>query len=367
MSVQVRRRREAAAFLQSFVGAQGELLVDTTNNRVQVHDGVTPGGWPAAKLAEMVQRTAIADAGYAAKPTDRTIVITALSAARTITLPGSATFPPGATLTIVDESGACSPQLVVTIAAAGTDVVNGLAGWSLTSAYGYVALESNGTGKWTVVDSAAAALTSQLVVNISGTPLPVPTIASIYAVANGADQIVIDSYGMASAPNAALVFRAARGTAAAPTAVQAADALATFGGRGYGATGFPVSTNAAISFKATQAFTDTAQGATITFNVTPNNTNNKVEAGRFDQSGFLGIGTTTPQAPVDVVGPIRPGQYTVATLPAAGIVGRLAYATNARMFNGTGTLEASGQGSGGLVTDNGSAWKIAGTNVTASA
>ena len=53
MSVQVRRRREAAAFLQSFVGAQGELLVDTTNNRVQVHDGATPGGWPAAAVRDM--------------------------------------------------------------------------------------------------------------------------------------------------------------------------------------------------------------------------------------------------------------------------------------------------------------------------
>ena len=50
MSVQVKRRREAAAFLQNFVGAQGELLVDTTNNRVQVHDGTTPGGFPASRF-----------------------------------------------------------------------------------------------------------------------------------------------------------------------------------------------------------------------------------------------------------------------------------------------------------------------------
>ena len=53
MSVQVLRRREAAAFLASFVGAQGELLVDTTNKRVQVHDGVTPNGWPAAAIRDM--------------------------------------------------------------------------------------------------------------------------------------------------------------------------------------------------------------------------------------------------------------------------------------------------------------------------
>lgn len=55
MSVQVKRRREAAAFLAGFTGAQGELIVDTTNNRVQVHDGATAGGFPAAKLAEVLQ------------------------------------------------------------------------------------------------------------------------------------------------------------------------------------------------------------------------------------------------------------------------------------------------------------------------
>ena len=58
MSVQVRRRREAAAFLSTFVGAQGELLVDTTNNRVQVHDGATPGGWPAAVIRDLAGRNA---------------------------------------------------------------------------------------------------------------------------------------------------------------------------------------------------------------------------------------------------------------------------------------------------------------------
>lgn len=47
MSVQVRRRREAAPFISTFVGAQGELIVDTTNRRILVQDGVTAGGIPA--------------------------------------------------------------------------------------------------------------------------------------------------------------------------------------------------------------------------------------------------------------------------------------------------------------------------------
>ena len=65
MSVQVRRRREAAAFLAAFVGAQGELLVDTTNNRVQVHDGATAGGWPAAGIGDLPGRNAVINGNFA--------------------------------------------------------------------------------------------------------------------------------------------------------------------------------------------------------------------------------------------------------------------------------------------------------------
>ncbi|MDI9847568.1 hypothetical protein QM467_05770 [Rhodoblastus sp. 17X3] len=52
MSVQVKRRRDTAANVAAYTGAQGELIVDATNNRVTVHDGVTPGGWAAAKLSD---------------------------------------------------------------------------------------------------------------------------------------------------------------------------------------------------------------------------------------------------------------------------------------------------------------------------
>jgi hypothetical protein len=58
MSVQVKRRRDTAANVAAYTGAPGELIVDTTNNRVTVHDGATPGGWPAAKLSEILTGTA---------------------------------------------------------------------------------------------------------------------------------------------------------------------------------------------------------------------------------------------------------------------------------------------------------------------
>ena len=59
MSIRLQHLREAASFLSSFVGLPGEVTVDTTNYRLQVHDGVTPGGHPAARLADVVAVSAL--------------------------------------------------------------------------------------------------------------------------------------------------------------------------------------------------------------------------------------------------------------------------------------------------------------------
>jgi hypothetical protein len=52
-AVQVQYRRGTASQVTAFAGAAGEMVVDTTNNRVVVQDGGTAGGWPAAKLADV--------------------------------------------------------------------------------------------------------------------------------------------------------------------------------------------------------------------------------------------------------------------------------------------------------------------------
>jgi hypothetical protein len=57
MSVQVKRRRDTAANIAGFTPAQGEIVVDTTNNRMIVGDGATAGGFPAAKLSEVLTGT----------------------------------------------------------------------------------------------------------------------------------------------------------------------------------------------------------------------------------------------------------------------------------------------------------------------
>lgn len=54
-AVQLQHRRGSASQIATFTGAQGEVVVDTTNNRLVTQDGVTSGGWSAAKLAEIAR------------------------------------------------------------------------------------------------------------------------------------------------------------------------------------------------------------------------------------------------------------------------------------------------------------------------
>ena len=54
MSEQLQLRRGTAVQVAAFTGAQGEVVVDTTNDRLVVQDGTTAGGFAAAKLAEIV-------------------------------------------------------------------------------------------------------------------------------------------------------------------------------------------------------------------------------------------------------------------------------------------------------------------------
>lgn len=87
--------------------------------------------------------------------------------------------------------------------------------------------------------------------------------------------------------------------------------------------------------------------------------------GRFAHTGHFQMGNGTPTTVIDNNRIFRNRVYTVGTLPAAGTAGRVTYCSDLRVFNGAGTQEGAAAGTGGLVVDNGSAWKIMGTNVTA--
>ena len=154
MSEQLQLRRGTGSQVASFLGAQGEVVFDTTNNRIVANDGVTVGGNPAAKLAEVITntRTAVSDASYTVLATDRTVAYTALTAARAVALPASSAYPSGTRLLIVDETGNCGVTNTIAVNAAGTDTIDGAASVVVNQAFGFVGLDSSGAGHWTIID-----------------------------------------------------------------------------------------------------------------------------------------------------------------------------------------------------------------------
>lgn len=53
MGRRVQSRGGSSDVMSGFVGAVREITVDTTNKRIVLHDGVTPGGIPTAKLSDL--------------------------------------------------------------------------------------------------------------------------------------------------------------------------------------------------------------------------------------------------------------------------------------------------------------------------
>jgi hypothetical protein len=152
LSEQLQLRRGTASQVSSFTGAAGEVVADTTNNRLVLNDGAVAGGYPIPKLSETITNTRaiVSDAAYTVLGTDRMVAYTALTAARIATLPPASSYPTGTQLLIIDESGSCSVTKTLTIVAAGSDHIDGAVSAVVNVAYGYVELESNGVGAWTI-------------------------------------------------------------------------------------------------------------------------------------------------------------------------------------------------------------------------
>jgi hypothetical protein len=101
-----------------------------------------------------------------------------------------------------------------------------------------------------------------------------------------------------------VVYRAARGTPAAPTAVGTDDILGGLAVRGYGATGFTAG-RGQVMFKAAENWTDTANGTYLQFTTTPAGSANFSERMRISSAGNVGIGTTTPAQLLSVAGTVE--------------------------------------------------------------
>jgi hypothetical protein len=185
LAEQLQLRQGNATQCAAFTGAVGECVVDTTNNRIIINDGATEGGWPAAKLneVELNTRTTVADIAYTILSTDRLIAYTQLTNNRTVTLPHSTSFPLGAIITIVDESGNCSITSALTIAVAGSDTINGFQTEVVIQApYGYLRLETNQNGKWIIVGW-------DFTSNMLGLPISIPATVGVAWLSGGVPEI----------------------------------------------------------------------------------------------------------------------------------------------------------------------------------
>jgi hypothetical protein len=98
---------------------------------------------------------AVSDANYSVAAGISVVAYAAITAARTLTLPAASGYAAYQQLLVVDVSGACSASNTITLARAGSDTINGGTSAVVAVPYGYVALASNGSNAWTIVDSNA--------------------------------------------------------------------------------------------------------------------------------------------------------------------------------------------------------------------
>jgi hypothetical protein len=135
----------------------------------------------------------------------------------------------------------------------------------------------------------SAIINNTISVNTAAGGTSTGTIATFKDADSVNTRILVDSVGAVPV----IDFRQARGTSAAPSASQLDDILGILAARGYGATGYNLTTaSGAISFRAAENWTNTAQGSYFTFETTPNGSTTRAIRARINNDGKFGIGRT---------------------------------------------------------------------------
>lgn len=157
------------------------------------------------RFARSYKQTRIADTNYTALVTDRMLVYTSLTAARTITLPTVAattiTTPAGVArlFTIKDESGNCSPTNPITIQVSGGATIDGSTTYVLRTEFAKVTVYcvQGGTNYFVVHDGDSPSVYGSLYEdNETGSAVTVTTAGTYYgwvtATADGFNMMTLD-------------------------------------------------------------------------------------------------------------------------------------------------------------------------------
>ncbi len=161
-----------------------------------------------------------------------------------------------------------------------------------------------------------------------------------------------DGYVGSGNPYTGIIVRAARGTAASPTAILNGDGIGIFGIRAYGVTKFADTTTANITALATENFTDTSMGTALRFMTTPNSSTASVERMRINHDGNIGVGVSAPVTKLDVSGGVRISMETATC--AASFAGTLRYNSGLVEYCNGSSWSAFGVAGAGITLFNGS-------------
>lgn len=285
MSEQLQLRRGTATQVAAFTPAQGECVVDTTDNRICVGDGSTAGGWPAAKLSEgqwtvstgvmqcvLSQRTAITS-----EPVPTLRPATSNTPIAFDVMPNGA---PGVTaiawVDICDAdcyASTSAPVNFLHLAANSTALqiasssLYGGTGKPLTFLYGATEIfRYNATGLG--VGVGGNAFNSPFTVSTNAAALPAfigvtTPLAQFGAVDSGVPRVLIDGFGN----NPVLDLRAANGTAASPSALTSGTTIGQVNFDGYNGSAY-VNVRASLTVAAAENWTTGANGTYFSFYVT---------------------------------------------------------------------------------------------------
>jgi endosialidase-like protein len=149
-----------------------------------------------------------------------------------------------------------------------------------------------------------------------GTTSPSALLEVSNVVPGGPANMWMTSY--TNAINPYYMARRARGTPAAPTAVQTGDGLAGFYGEGYGTTAFGGGFAGGMTVQAAQNWTDAARGTQISFTTTANGSTTSSPRMLIANSGMVGIGTNFPVSNLEVSNALSGTTFGVVTATSFG-------------------------------------------------